>query len=265
MAPWIINHFPPHRVYVEPYGGAASVLIRKPRSYGEIWNDLDKDATNMFQVLRSERARELIEALELTPFARVEFEGSYEDTRDPVERARHLIIRSFMGFGSNGHNTMVRTGFRANSNRSGTTPAHDWQNYPPALRAVVERFSGVVVENRDARKCMKQHDGLQTLHYVDPPYMPETRSKKSRKGGERYHAYRHEMSSDDHWKLLAFVKGLQGMVVLSGYPTTMYDDALAGWRRVEKQAMADGARKRTEVLWINPVARNALNREGLLA
>lgn len=263
LAPWIIKHLPPHRVYVEPFGGAASVLMRKPRSYAEVYNDLDQGVVNLFRVLRSGRAGELIEALRLTPFARREFEGSYKETDDPVESARHLVIRSFMGFGSNGHNPMVRTGFRANSNRAGMTPARDWVNYPDNLSLVVQRLQGVIVESRDAMECMGQHDGPETLHYVDPPYLPETRSPKMKNGG-RYHVYEHEMTEDDHLELLGFVRGLRGMVVLSGYPAPIYDGALAEWRRVERKALADGARARTEVLWINPAAWASLD-HGLFA
>lgn len=254
LAPWIIAQFPPHRVYVEPFGGAASVLLRKARSYGEIYNDLDAGAVNLFRVLRSCRASELVEALRLTPFARAEFEGAYETSDDPVEQARRLVVRSYMGFGSDGHNVKTRTGFRANSNRSGTTPAHDWANYPDALAGIIARLSGVVVESRDAVDVMAQHDGPQTLHYVDPPYMPETRSSKSRAGGLRYHAYAHEMTDADHAALLDALRGLKGAVVLSGYSSALYDDALAGWVRLERAALADGARARTEVLWINRAA-----------
>jgi DNA adenine methylase len=200
LAPWIIEHFPPHRVYVEPFGGAAL---------------------------------------------------------SPIEHARRLIIRSYMGFGSNAHNGRS-TGFRSNSNRSGTLPAHDWVNYPAALAAIIDRMQGVVIENRDAMAVMLQHDEHDTLHYVDPPYLAATRSPAN-KYDLKYRMYRHELTDDGHIRLLDAVQELRGMVVLSGYPSEIYDSTLAGWRRVETAALADGARPRTEVLWINPQAAAALD------
>lgn len=131
LAPWIIDLMPSHRAYVEPFGGAASVLIRKPRSYAEVYNDLDDDVVNLFRVLRGPDAGRLVEQIALTPFASTEFFGAYDRSDDDVERARRLIVRSFMGFGSNA--THRKSGFRSNSNRSGTTPARDWLNYPAAL------------------------------------------------------------------------------------------------------------------------------------
>ncbi len=98
---------------------------------------------------------------------------------------------------------------------------------------------------------MAQHDGADTLHYIDPPYVPETRSPANRYD-IKHRMYRHELTRDDHAALLDFVRGLSGMVVLSGYPSALYDEALGDWRRVERAALADGARPRTEVLWINP-------------
>lgn len=250
LAPWVINHFPEHQCYVEPFGGAASVLLRKKPSYAEVYNDLDGSVVNLFRVLRSDRAAELVGALRLTPFARDEFMEAYQPADDPVEAARRLIIRSFMGFGSNGHNKS--TGFRANSNRSGTTPSHDWQNYPDSLATVIERVRGVTVENKDAKAVMAQHDAPTTLHYVDPPYVMETRADQGRD-------YAHELTDDDHAELLCFLRGLSGMVILSGYPCDLYDEALPNWRRVEREALADGAKKRVEVLWINPAASTRLS------
>ncbi len=263
LAPWIIQHFPPHRLYTEAFGGAASVLIRKPRSYAEIYGDLDGDVVNLFQVLRSDRAQDLIAGLRLTPFARAEFELAYEMADDPVEEARRLVVRSFMGFGSDGFNRNVTTGFRANAHRNGTTPAQDWMNLPDALALTVERLRGVVIEQRDAIEMLAQHDAPDTLHYVDPPYLFETRSQKNRGGGRgRGGCYRHEMTDADHARLLQVLQDLRGMVVLSGYPAPSYDAALAGWTRVERAAHADGARARTEVLWINPRAATRLHAYG---
>lgn len=98
-APWIISHMAEHKTYVEPFGGGGSVLIRKPRAYAEVYNDLDEDVVNLFRVAR-DRGEELRQALALTPFARGEFDISYDETADTLERARRMIVRSFQGFGS---------------------------------------------------------------------------------------------------------------------------------------------------------------------
>jgi DNA adenine methylase len=254
LAPWIVSHFPAHRIYVEPFGGGASVLLRKPRSYGEVYNDLDRDVVGLFRILRDpETADQLRRALELTPFAREEFDDAYSEAATDLDRARKLVIRSFMGFGSNGHNVKARTGFRANSNRSGTTPARDWQNYPSGIPALVDRLRGIVIECRDAGEVMAAHDGPATLHYVDPPYVPETRSLANPydlkyRGG----MYAVEMDADDHVRLLASVQKLTGAVILSGYRCALYDEILKDWRRVDRAAHADGARDRTESLWLSP-------------
>jgi DNA adenine methylase len=159
-----------------------------------------------------------------------------------------------MGFGSaaaSGQNT----GFRANSNRSGTTPAHDWVNYSDSVMIFAERLQGVVLENRPAIDVIKQHDGLDTLHYIDPPYPHATRSQKRRSSP----AYRFEMTDDEHNELAGILRTVDGMVVISGYPCPLYDDELyPDWQRITRRALADGARKRTEVLWISPRAQTCL-------
>lgn len=243
IAPWIISHFPTHRCYVEPFGGGGSVLIRKPRSYAEIYNDLDGEIVNLFRVLR-DHGPQLREKLALTPFARAEFVESYLPTDDPLEQARRTVARCFMGFGSNAHHRS--TGFRANSNRSNTTPAHDWRNYPDEIPAMIDRLRGVIIENRDACEVMSQHDATTTLHYVDPPYVMASRSD----GGSDYS---YEMVESDLRELAATLNGLKGMVILSGYDTPLYRELFAGWKRIEKAALADGAAKRTEILWLRNV------------
>lgn len=242
LAPWIIDHLPAHRTYVEPFGGAASVLLRKPRSYAEVYNDLDGEVVNLFRVAR-DHGDDLVRALEMTPFAREEFAGSRIPTEDPLERARRMVIRSYMGFGSNAHNKV--SGFRANTRRAGTTPAMDWSRYPStALPAIIQRLQGVVIEHMDAAQVMTAHDGPKTVHYVDPPYVHSTRDK----GGD----YRHEMTDEDHVRLAELLHTLKGAVVLSGYESPLYSSLYTMWRKVYRRTHADGARERMEVLWLSP-------------
>lgn len=260
LAPWVISHFPPHRVYVEPFGGAASVLLRKPRSYSEVYNDRWSRVVDVFSVLRDpEQASDLRRRLELTPFAREEFEGADEaahaDETDRIERVRMTIIRSFMGHGSESTRADSSTGFRSNSNRSHTTPAHDWSNWPHVVPAFVERLRGVVIENQDAATVMRRHDGADTLHYCDPPYPHSTRTLR--------HGYAYEMTDDEHCDLAEVVNGLDGMVIVSGYDCDLYADLYADWHRVSTEALADGARKRTEVMWLNAAASAGLNRQAM--
>lgn len=267
LAPWVIGHFPRHRVYVEPFGGAASVLMRKPRSFGEVYNDLDDEVVNLFSVLREPAlSQQLCSMLLLTPFSRLEFESSYTPSDDPVEMARRLIVRAFQGFGSNAHapTSQSRTGFRANSWASGTVGPREWASYPAQLVDVIERFRGVVIEHRDAVACMRQHDAEDTLHYVDPPYVASTRSLAN-PSDFKHRMYRHELSDDDHIALLQDLRALAGLVVLSGYPAPLYDDALRDWTRIEREALADGGRPRIEVLWINPRAAEQLRARGALS
>jgi DNA adenine methylase len=170
LAPWLISQFPTHRIYVEAFAGAASVLIRKPRTYGEIFNDLDSEVVNVFRVLQDPSTAAALERrIVLTPFAREEFRRAYEEPTDDVDRAAKMIIRSFMGFGSASMTRMHITGFRSNASRCGSTPAQDWAKWPDAITGFTDRFQGVCVENRDAIAVMAQHDSLSTLHYVDPP------------------------------------------------------------------------------------------------
>ena len=256
LAPWIVQQMPAHRVYVEPFGGGASVLLRKPRSHAEIYNDLDGEMVNLFRVAR-ENGAELCRLLRLTPFARDEFCEAWHPHANAIERARRTVIRSFMGFGSAaitrmrelsdaGRGGWVKTGFRANSNRSGTTPAHDWANYPEALETIIARLQGVVIENKDAMKLMPQHDSGETLFYADPPYVATTRDA----GPD----YRYELTNAQHADLACALHQLRGMVMLSGYSSDLYESLYSDWVKVERVAYADGARKRVECLWLNPAA-----------
>lgn len=258
LADWLISYFPPHSVYVEPFGGAASVLLQKPRSYAEVYNDLDGDIVNVFRVLQCREKRErLIEMLRFTPYARAEFNLAWEPTDDDVERARRVIIRAQMGFGSAGA-TKGSSGFRRDTERRYTTAMQDWVRYPDCLPPIISRMTGVQLENRPALDVIRTNDRPGVLFYVDPPYLHDTRVMD---GSTRY--YRHEMTAADHVELLDRLNQVQGMVVLNGYPSELYENALREWTTFSRQSRASayrGTSMRTEVIWLNPACSDALAR-----
>lgn len=91
----------------------------KASAYAEVYNDLDEDIANFFRVLRDpDQAEQLIQSLHLTPYARAEFDLSYEDCAQPVERARRTAVGAGMGFGSAGATKGV-TGLRIDTATSG--------------------------------------------------------------------------------------------------------------------------------------------------
>jgi DNA adenine methylase len=231
LAPWIISHMPAHRVYVEPFGGGAAVLLQKPRAAAEVYNDLEGDLVNLYRVLRNPRdGRRLVKLVALTPFAREEFVGAYEPSGDAVERARRLLVRSHMGHGGEAA-AGRKTGFRYLAHRKelrGTHPATDWARLPAALAEIIVRCQGLVVEQCDALQVLRRYDGADTLHYVDPPYLKALRSCGSR------HLYTHDLDEADHIRLAEVLKGLAGAVLLSGYGSPLYDDLYGDWHREER-------------------------------
>ncbi|ABM59467.1 D12 class N6 adenine-specific DNA methyltransferase [Verminephrobacter eiseniae EF01-2] len=256
LAPWIMKFFPPHNVYTEAYGGAAGVLLQKPRSHGEVYNDLDGHIVAFFRCLREPNKRdELVQAITLTPYARAEFELAWEPApeQDIVEQARRTVIRAQMGFGSGGA-TKGRVGLRIDTMRKYTTAQMNWAKYPSVLLQVAERFQAVLIENRPAIDVLEQHDSADTLHFIDPPYVPSTRVTDA--------AYAHEMSAADHGELLDMAQKLKGMIVLSGYPCALYEARLPGWRSFRTRARISSGRGtalRTEVVWLNPTCERALS------
>lgn len=244
LAAWIISHFPPHAHYVEPYAGGCAVLLSKPPSRLETVNDLDGDVVTFFRVLR-DRAADLIRAIELTPFARAEYEAARTPAADDVERARRLYVRSWQGRG-NPTSAWV-SGWRRAKDPFGARGVDSWQTIDH-LYAVARRLRQVQIESDDALNVIRRYDRPDALFYCDPPYLAETRGRWAANG------YQHEMTEADHRALAEVLHAAQGMVVLSGYSSDLYADLYAGWRTETREAKTDGGFTRTEVLWLNPAA-----------
>lgn len=261
LAPWIIERFPPHRSYVEPFAGAASVFFQKPRSPCEVINEIDDRIVGVFQVLRDPAASaELRRRLELTPFSRAEFEWAYGPSVDEIDAAHKALILSFMGQGSDGITRGYRTGFRCRASEERQTAAHEWANWPAQVPFFLSRLQGVLVESCDALKLIPRLDSPDTLFYCDPPYVLSTRS-----AARSRHGYRHEMTDAQHVALAEVLHACRGMVLLSGYPSPLYEQLYADWTWESRDARADNNRPRTEVLWMNPACTGRQRQHRLIA
>lgn len=245
IAKWIINQFPPHRIYVEPFCGAASVLLNKPKSPVEVLNDKYERLISAFKILRDpEQSKKLQELLRFTPYSIVEYYNAREEHPDPIEDARRLIILGHQSHGSTGASGGKKSGWRRGLRPKGQPSSVEWGNLWPVVTQWSDRLRSVNIECTDAVSVIKQWDAHDALHYVDPPYVISTRTNGP-------NGYVHEMTDDDHIKLANTLKSVQGSVVLSGYPSELYDHLYSDWHTIKHSTTADKAVPRTEVLWMN--------------
>jgi DNA adenine methylase len=255
LAPWIISFFPPHKNYVEPCGGAASVLLQKPRSPLETYNDLDGNVVNFFRVLR-DRPDELIRKIRLTPFAREEVEISKWDIQgDDVERARIFFVRCNFGISARpGGGVSANFGPSTYHGQSYTNRVVDVEQIKDGLDIISKRMIGVQVEHREAMDIIDTFDHDEALIYFDPPYLQETR-------GHEDNVYSLEMNEQQHAAAASLLRECAGYVVVSGYACPLYTELYEahGWQRHDKEAQTNSGGKRIESVWLSPRTVAALN------
>lgn len=248
MSTRLIDLFPPHRVYLEPFLGSAAVFLSKAPSPVEILNDLDSEVVNLFSVLRKYPKR-LARVVRDTPYAEEEFRRASTleadaPGLDEMERARRFLVRSHQG-------VLRQTGKPSFSVAPGETSRDSvrlWNQLPDHFEAARERLKGARIVNRDATEMVRIRNAGDVLIYADPPYVESTRAPDQ---------YRFEMSDADHDQLLDALMAHVGPVFLSGYASDLYDRKLVGWESVTLTGYASRA-TREEVVWMNaPAASGA--------
>jgi len=193
------------------------------------------------------QCRAFIRRLRRTPYSRRMFETAFQYSHTPIIRAQRAIVRAYQAFHHQALFNPKKTTFADAKHRNAThCKAREWANYSRTLSTISRRLQGVILECRPAHAVIRAQDTPDTLFFVDPPYIPSTRSKAG---------YRHEMTEVEHIALLEQLRHVKGMVVLAGYPSDLYDQTLHDWHRIERQSRAAGStRPRTEVLWLSPRA-----------
>lgn len=275
LASWIVDHFPKHRHYAEAYGGGLSPLFaRDPgderfwvgtgggdRGVSEVVNDLNGGLINFWRALRDPKSfARLQKLLAATPLARQSFDESAawlksHAPKNPgvgeyLPHAYHFFVcaRQSHAGGMKGFTSLTRNRTRRGVNGN----ASEWLGAIDGLPSVHARLQPVVIEGpMDALKFIEREDTKDTLHYLDPPYLHETRASTKAYGD-------FEVDADHHRRLLELLARIRGKFVLSGYRSKLYDDFARkrGWNRDEKDIAnhaAGGAAKRrmVECIWFN--------------
>lgn len=246
---WLLPLLPQTTHYCEPFGGSAAVLINRPPSPVETYNDLDGEVANFFRVLRDQKDA-LIEAVGLTPFSREEFERAIADPvqgLSDLERARRFYVRA----------RQVRTGLAQTASsgrwahclltsRAGMAGAVSrWLGAVEDLPAIAQRLLRVQIEHDTATNVIRRYDSPETLFYCDPPYPHDSRGDAK--------AYKYEMTDADHRELAAVLHHVQGKVALSSYHSRLMDSLFSDWDCIEapEKTIHSTKQQRTEVLWVN--------------
>jgi len=247
---WLLPVLPACHHYCEPFGGSAAVLLNRPPSPVETYNDLDGEVCNFFRVLR-ENKEALVEAIGLTPFSREEFAIACEldASLPPLERARRFYVKA----------RQVRTGLAQtasigrwanckNTSRQGMSGVISrWLGGVQALPEIAERLLRVQIENRPAIDVVRLYDSEETLFYCDPPYVHTTRGDSK--------AYGYEMTDGEHEVLADVLNRVKGKVAVSNYDCELMNRLYLApkWRKfyTPERTIHSTKGKRAEVLWTN--------------
>jgi DNA adenine methylase len=246
LAGRIIENFPPHRIYLEPFGGGASVLLNKPTAEVETYNDLDLRISRLFRVLR-DCGEEFRAKAELIPYSQVEFEQAkdYPANASDLDRALCDFVRWRQSFGGKGQSWSYTTG-RARGGMAGDVNA--WWTAIEQLPEIINRLRRVQIICQSAFDAIPRFDHKESLVYCDPPYVHSTRVDTA--------AYHAEMNDKEHRDLGAMLNKCKGKVVVSGYPSALYAEIYKGWNRVQfdianHAAGGKSKARETECLWMN--------------
>jgi DNA adenine methylase len=250
LARRIVGLMPGHTHYVEPYAGGLAVLLAKnPDGVSEVVNDLDGQLMNFWRALQEPDAfGTFARRIQATPFSEQEWKDAQVllQSSDSISRAIGFFVRCRQSMA--GRIETFAPLSRSRTRRGRNEQCSAWTNTVDGLSAVHARLQRVAILNRPALDAIRSQDGRDTLFYCDPPYLHSTRTAST--------VYDEFEIEGDHCELLEVLLACKGKLMLSGYPSALYNKMLAGWNRHEfnlPNNAAGGTAKRhmTECVWTN--------------
>lgn len=229
---WIIDQLPDHTTYVEPFGGSAAVLLNKPRSNIEVYNDLDGDVVQFFEIAR-ERPDELAEWVARTPYSeelhqkwvREFYDGKRPE--DAVERAGRFLFLRYTQYAGKYEGP---SGFKRDTARTRVGDSSVWRGVPDRVDEVCDRLQGVSIQNQHFAELIDHYDGDNTVFYCDPPYLHKEDSYRV-----------DDFSHDDLADALDDIDGY-ALVSYTDRPKGLYE----GWTEITRQHYHDAGTRKDE-------------------
>lgn len=252
----LLHHLPVRRSYIEPFGGSGVVLLNRPVSKLEVYNDRYGGVVAFYRCLQREDLLDsLVDRLDLTIGAKEEWiwcADSWKDQAlDDVERAARWFYMHTYSFSNKG-----RCWGRQTKSQSMAGKVRDKLS---SFAELHRRFKKVQVENQDWRECIRDYGSQDAVFYHDPPYLYEVSYSK---------IYDNGMREEDHRQLLEAIFETPGFHAISGYASPLYEEmdwdgrhewevyvSVGGRAYVEGNNKAhlkdkEDAKRATEVLWI---------------
>ena len=163
---YLLKHilpFPKHDIYIEVFGGGATVLLNKIPSKYEVYNDINDRLVNFWLILREHcESLKYLCGLKGELESRSLFERYKEQSEDSLEDAFRFFYvnkHSFSGI----NNTFVGRGDKKDNHQG-------YLNKITTLEKTAKRIKNIKFENQDFRQLLKRFDDSNVLWYVDPPY-----------------------------------------------------------------------------------------------
>ncbi len=248
MKHFILDNFPPkyERLnYIEPYSGAASVLLNKWPGPAEVLNDIHPGIFAIFDAIK-EDPDEFVRRLQALAYSDITFTAALENKQSlsGIDLAVNEFILRRMSRGG------LKKNFAWSERLRGGKPGdvNAWETAIAQIPAISRRLQTVALSRKPAVEVLCENDRDDTLAYLDPPYLHTTRAAKS--------AYEYEMAEADHGHLCEALLGFLGKAVISGYDSALYNTILSGWNRVQMNivnhsSQAKQKQVKSDVLWKN--------------